>query len=51
MINAFSPNRTNHALDIGSLPRSARCGQNFVNPHVGDLSAEFLPEDSVAIAQ
>ena len=51
MVQTLAPNGTNYAFDIGSLPRSARCGQNLVNPHVGDLPAEFLPEDGVAIAQ
>jgi hypothetical protein len=51
MVQAFAPNGANDPFDIGSLPRSARCRQNFVNPHVCDLLAEFLPEDGVAIAQ
>ena len=42
---------TNDPFNIGSLPWSARCGHNFVNPHVCNLPAEFLPEDGVAIAQ
>src|SRR5215831_11940988 len=51
MVQALAPNRTNHALDIGSLPGGARCGQHLMDSHVSYLSAEFIPEDGIAIAQ
>jgi len=40
MIEALAPNGTNHSLYIGSLPRRARCGQDFANAHVSHLFSE-----------
>jgi hypothetical protein len=31
MIEAFATNGANHPLDIGSLPRRARCRQDFAS--------------------
>jgi len=51
MIQAFTPNGTNHALDVGSLPRAARRGQHFADAHVLHLFSKFTAEDGVAVAQ
>ena len=36
---------------IGSLPRRARCRQNFADAHVSHLFSEVLAEDGIAVAQ
>ena len=36
---------------IGSLPRRARCRQDFVDAQVSHLFSEVIPEDSIAVAQ
>src|SRR5712691_2709976 len=51
MIKALPPNGTNHPLDVGSLPRGARCRQHFVDAHVTHLSSECIAEDRIAVAQ
>ena len=51
MVQALPPNGTDHPLDVRPLPGASRCRENFVDLHVCDLLAEFLPEDGVAIAQ
>jgi len=51
MIEALASNRSNHSLYIGSLPRRARCRQNFVGAHVSHLFSEVIAEDSIAVAQ
>jgi len=51
MIEALTPNGTNHALHVGSLPRGARRGQDFGNAHVSHLFPEGIAEDSIAVAQ
>jgi hypothetical protein len=51
MIEALPPNGTNHALDVGSLPRGARRGQYFVDAHISHLFSEFMTEDGIAVAQ
>src|SRR5215469_5980864 len=51
MIEAFAPNRSNHSLHIGSLPRRARCRQHFADAHVSHLFSEFIAKDSIAVAQ
>src|SRR3984893_472597 len=51
VIETLAPNGTNHPLHIGSLPRSARRGQNFVDAHVPHLSPEFIAEDRVTVTQ
>ena len=51
MIEALAPNGTNHPLHIGSLPRRARRGQQFVDAHVPHLSSECIAEDRITVAQ
>ena len=51
MIEALASNRSNHSLYIGSLPRRARCRQNFADAHVSHLFSEVIAEDSIAVAQ
>src|SRR6516164_4983969 len=51
MVKALAPNRTNHPLHIGSLPRGSGGGQYFADAQVSHLPAEFIPEDSIAVAQ
>src|SRR6266849_1183651 len=51
MIEALTPNRTNHSLHIGSLPRGARRRQHFLNAHVSHLPSECIAEDRIAVAQ
>src|SRR5271165_4142796 len=51
MIEALAPNRTNHPLYVGPLPRGSRCGQHFVDAHVSHLFSELIAEDSIAVAQ
>ena len=51
MIEAFAPNRSNHSLHIGSLPRGARCRQNFADAQVSHLFSEVIAKDGVAVAQ
>ncbi|SRR6266481_551799 len=51
MIEAFATNGANHPLDIGSLPRRARCRQDFANAHVSHVFSEVIAKDRVAVAQ
>jgi hypothetical protein len=51
MVQALPPNGTNHPLDVGSLPRRARRGQNFADAQVSHLVLEVLAEDGIAVAQ
>lgn len=51
MIEALTPNGTNHPFHVGSLPGRARRGQHFVDAHVSHLFSEVIAEDSIAIAQ
>ena len=51
VIEALTANRSNHSLDIGSLPRRARCRQNFADAHVPHLFSEAVAEDRIAVAQ
>ena len=51
MIEALPPNRSNHSLHIGSLPRRARCRQNFADAHVTHLFSEVIAKDGIAVAQ
>src|SRR5215469_4085126 len=51
MIEALATNGSNHSLDIGSLPRRARCRQDFANTHVSHLFPELIAENSIAVAQ
>src|SRR5271163_1182059 len=51
MIEAFATNGANHPLDIGSLPRRARCRQDFANAHVSHLLSEVIAKDRIAVPQ
>jgi len=51
MVKTLAPNRTNHPLHVGSLPRGSGCGQHFLDAHVSHLFSEVIAEDSIAVAQ
>ena len=51
MIEALASNGSNHSLHIGSLPRRARCRQDFANAHVSHLFSEVIAKDSIAVPQ
>jgi hypothetical protein len=51
MIEALAPNRSNHSLDIGSLPRGTRSRQNFADAHVSHLLSEIISKDTIAVPQ
>src|SRR5215468_1884854 len=51
MVQALAPNRTNHPLDIGSLPGRARGRQHFFDVHVSHPFSEVPAKDAVAVAQ
>ena len=51
MIETLTANGSNHSLDIGSLPRRARCRQDFADAHVSHLFSEVIAEDRIAVAQ
>ena len=51
VIEALATNGSNHSLDVGSLPRRARCRQDFADAHVSHLFAELGAENSIAVAQ
>ena len=51
MIEAFATNGANHPLDIGSLPRRARCRQDFANAHVSHVFSEVIAKDRIVVAQ
>jgi len=51
VIETLTANGSNHSLDTGSLPRRARCRQNFADAHISHLFSELVAEDSIAVAQ
>jgi hypothetical protein len=51
MIEALTPNGTNDALHVGSLPRGARRGQHFANAHVAHLVPKGIAEDGIPVPQ
>ena len=51
MIEAFATNGSDHPLDIGSLPRRARCRQDFANAHVSHVFSEVIAKDRIVVAQ
>jgi hypothetical protein len=51
MIEARAPNGSYHSLYIGSLPRRARCRQNFADAQASHLFSEVIAEDPIAVAQ
>jgi hypothetical protein len=42
VIEALAPNGSYHSLYIGSLPRRARCRQNFADAQVSHLFSEVI---------
>ena len=51
VIEALTANGSDHSLDIGSLPRRARCRQDFADAHVSHLFSEVSAENRIAVAQ
>jgi hypothetical protein len=51
MIEAFATNGSDDPLDIGSLPRRARCRQDFANAHVSHLFSKFIAKGRIAVTQ
>jgi hypothetical protein len=51
MIEALATNGSNHSLYIGSLPRRARCRQDFADAHVSHLFSEVIAKDPIAVPQ
>src|SRR6202030_2252129 len=51
MIEALASNGADRSLYIGTLPRRARCRQNFADAQVSHLFAEVIAENSIAVAQ
>jgi hypothetical protein len=46
VIEALSTNGSHHSLHIGSLPRLARCRQDFADAHVSHLFLEVIAQRS-----
>ena len=51
MIQALAPNRSDDALDVGSLPRRARSREYFFDTQDFHLLHEVSTEDPISIAQ
>ena len=51
VIQTFSTDRTDHALDVSSLPRRPRGAEDFFDVHDFELLAELLSVDPVAVSQ
>src|SRR5215831_7992417 len=51
MIQALPAYGTNHALDVGSLPRRPRSRKHFPDLHASDLLSEVGTEDLVVVTQ
>src|SRR5215831_2045544 len=51
MIEALTTNGSDDSLYVGSLPRRARCRQNFADGHISNLLSEVVAEDRIAVAQ
>src|SRR5215471_3756075 len=51
VIQALPPNRADHPLDVGSLPRRPGCREHLFDAHRLHLLHEVRPEDPIAIAQ
>jgi len=51
MIEALASNGSNHSLYVSSLPRRARCRQDFADAQVSHVFSEAIPEDGIAVAQ
>lgn len=51
MIQTFASNGSDQAFDIGTLPRTHRTGDNFLDRHAGQSAPECLAVNPVAISQ
>ena len=51
MIEVFAPNGSDHALDVGSVPRGSRRTKHLLYTHVVDPPGEVVAEDSIPISQ
>ena len=51
VIEALTANRSNQSLDIGSLPRRARCRQDLADAHISQLFSEIMAENGITVAQ
>ena len=51
MIEALTTNGANHSLDIGSLPRRARCRHDLPDAHISQLFSEIMGENGITVAQ
>ena len=51
MIEALAANGANRPFDIGSLPRRARCRQNFADAHASHMFSEVIAKNSVSVAE
>jgi hypothetical protein len=52
MIEAFATNAANHPLEYSaSLPRRARCRQDFANAQVSNVFSEPIAKDRITAAQ
>ena len=51
VIQAFAPDRANHAFDVGALPGRAGCRQHLRHPTRRDLIHEVATEDTVPVPQ
>ena len=51
VIQTFSTDRTDHALDVSSLPRRPRGAEDFFDVHDFELLADLVSVDPVAVSQ
>src|SRR6516165_11728764 len=51
MIEALTTNGSNDSLDIGPLPRRARCRQDLADAHISQLFSKIMAENGIAISQ
>src|SRR6266436_4746753 len=51
VIETLAADRADDALDIGVLPRGARCGDDLVDPHRPDTIAEALAIRGIPVPQ
>ena len=49
VVETLATNGTDHALDVGILPRTRLCGEDFLDAHACDSSSEAIPIDGVPI--
>lgn len=51
VIQALATNGSDHALNVGALPRRAWCGQHLRDSHRLHLFNEIMAEDPISITQ